>query len=138
MNDLECLALPRLQWPLLDKFYRTHGSPMRIARHGQPWVARNPAIAAALCLSPVEQGYWLTGLFVAPSQRRGGVATTLLQQSLASTPGPVWLFCPAQLNAFYGRLEFTPCEVLPESLAGRLARYSRSKALVALCRAVAA
>lgn len=138
MPALHCIALPRLQRPLLDKFYRVHGSPMRAAREGQPWVARQDEIVGALNLTPVAGGYWLTGLFVAPALRGQSIAATLVQQSLAHSLGPVWLFCHPELLTFYQRLGFAPCLRLPEALAHRLARYTLSKPLVALGHGVPA
>ncbi len=84
----------------------------------------------------MAEGHWLTSLFVAPALRGQAIAATLVQQSLAHTPGPVWLFCNPELLAFYQRLGFTPCQRLPEALANRLARYTRSKPLVALSHGV--
>lgn len=124
--------LPQLQRPLLDKFYRTHGSPMRAGHLGQPWVARHGEIVAALCLTPTAQGHWLTGLFVAPSARRQAIASTLVRQALGQLDGPVWLFCHPELAGFYQLLGFQPCPQLPAALRDRLVRYSRSKALVAM------
>lgn len=132
MRELHYERLPLLQRPLLDKFYRAHGSPMRAGNQGQPWVARHGEIVAALCLTPIDQGHWLTGLFVAPGARRQAIASTLVRQALEQADGPVWLFCHPELTAFYQLLGFQPCLHLPATLADRLIRYSRSKALVAL------
>lgn len=121
--------------PLLDKFYRAHRSPMRVPAGAQSWVARHREILAALNLSPVEHGYWLSGLLVAPEQRRRGLAGHLLGQALARTPGTVWLFCHPDLADFYRRAGFMPTTDLPQPLAERLARYRRYKALVALAHA---
>lgn len=118
---------------LLDHFYRQHGSRMRAA-DGERWVARAPGISAGLSLSPVADGFWLTGLFVAPAQRGQGLAAGLVQAALADRPGATWLFCHPDLTAFYQRLGFTVSSALPETLAARLARYQRSKRLVALER----
>lgn len=120
--------------PLLDKFYRAHRSPMRVPAGAQSWVARQREILAALNLSPVERGYWLSGLLVVPEQRRRGLAGRLLEQALARTPGPVWLFCHPNLADFYRRAGFMPTTDLPQPLMERLARYRRHKTLVALAR----
>lgn len=132
MSDLHYERLPQLQRPLLDKFYRAHGSPMRAGNQGQPWVARHGEIIAALCLTPIAQGHWLTGLFVAPNARRQAIASTLVRQAMGPLDGPVWLFCHPELTAFYHPLGFQPCQHLPAALGDRLTRYSRSKTLVAL------
>nr|WP_225935912.1 GNAT family N-acetyltransferase [Pseudomonas fakonensis] len=108
---------------------------MRAAGEGVQWVARNGEIVAGMNLLPVAAGHWLTGLFVAPSQRGQRVGSQLLEAALNATPGPVWLFCDPQLVPFYARLGFINAESLPEALASRLARYQRSKPLVALLRA---
>ncbi|MNM82551.1 Acetyltransferase (GNAT) family protein [compost metagenome] len=97
-------------------------------------MVRQPEILAALNLSPVGGGHWLTGLLVAPAQRRQGLASRLIEHALAQTPGPVWLFCHPQLVDFYARLDFTPAAELPAPLAERLARYQQHKTLVALVR----
>jgi GNAT superfamily N-acetyltransferase len=118
--------------PLLNKFYRTHNSPMRAASEGQLWVARRGQIIAGLCLTPVAQGQWLTGLFVDPACRGQRLATQLVERALAQLDGPVWLFCHPDLQPFYERLGFTLDPPLPQSLKDRLGRYVRSKSLIAM------
>lgn len=130
------LLAPALR-PLLDKFYRAHRSPMRGPSGAQAWVARRREILAVLCLSAVDGGHWLTGLLVAPCARRQGLASRLVGQALAQTPGPVWLFCHPALADFYERLGFAQTPHLPPSLAERLARYRRSKPLIAMAHGAA-
>jgi GNAT superfamily N-acetyltransferase len=132
MTELHFAPLAPPLKPLLDKFYRAHRSPMRAPSGAQVWVARRQDIVAALCLTPVDGGHWLTGLLVAPSERRHGLASQLVELALARTPGPVWLFCHPDLVGFYQRLGFAPATQLPAALAERLARYQRNKSLVAL------
>ena len=98
------------------------------------WVAQDSEIVAALCLRPVAQGHWLTGLFVAPAQRQRGLASQLIELALTHTAGAIWLFCHPELGPFYRRLDFMPCANLPPALHERLLRYQRSKALIALER----
>ncbi|MDM3885463.1 GNAT family N-acetyltransferase [Pseudomonas sp. BCRC 81390] len=107
---------------------------MRAASDGQLWVARAPVIIAGLSLSPVDNGFWLTGLFVAPQYRGQRIAGRLIEAALAQASGPTWLFCHPDLATFYRRLGFDTAGHLPEALAGRLQRYQRSKRLVALQR----
>ncbi|MBV2134541.1 GNAT family N-acetyltransferase [Pseudomonas sp. MAP12] len=134
MNELHFgLLAPALQ-PLLGKFYRAHRSPMRAPPEAQTWVVRQTEILGALNLSPVGGGHWLTGLLVAPAQRRQGLASRLIEHALAQTPGPVWLFCHPQLADFYTGLGFTLAAELPAPLAERLARYRQHKTLIALAR----
>lgn len=133
MADYHCERLAPALHPLLDKFYRACRSPMRAANGAQAWVVRQPGIVAALCLTPVDDGgHWLTGVLVAPAERRQGLASRLIEHALAQTPGPAWLFCHPELVGFYRRLGFTPATQLPAPLAERLARYQRHKTLVAL------
>jgi GNAT superfamily N-acetyltransferase len=134
MPDLHCSALPAPLLPLADEFYRTHRSPMRVDRQAQVWVARRTEIVAALCLRPITGGHWLSGLFVAPPQRRQGLARQLIEQALAQASGPAWLFCDPELHSFYASLGFLPCTSLPTALAERLSRYRRKKNLIALFR----
>jgi len=134
MPDLYCRVLPVPLLPLVDEFYRAHRSPMRVDRRAQIWVVQRTEIVAALCLRPLAQGYWLSGLFVAPSQRRQGLARQLLGQALTQASEPVWLFCDPELHSFYENLGFIPCTSLPTALAERLSRYQRKKNLIALCR----
>ncbi|MFV3291907.1 GNAT family N-acetyltransferase [Pseudomonas sp. NY11955] len=107
---------------------------MRAASDAELWVARAPVIIAGLSLSAVNEGFWLTGLFVDPQRRSQGVAARLVEAALAQVDGPVWLFCHPDLAPFYQRLGFDLAGQLPEALAGRLQRYQRSKRLVALQR----
>jgi GNAT superfamily N-acetyltransferase len=134
MPDLHCRVLPAPLLPLVDEFYRAHRSPMRVDCRAQIWVAQRTEIVAALCLRPLAQGHWLSGLFVAPSQRRQGLARQLLGQALAQAGEPVWLFCDPELHSFYENLGFLPCTSLPTALAERLSRYRRKKKLIALYR----
>ncbi|MCE0864029.1 GNAT family N-acetyltransferase [Pseudomonas alloputida] len=107
---------------------------MRAASDAELWVARAPGIIAGLSLSAVGEGFWLTGLFVAPQRRNQGVAARLVEAALAQVGGPVWLFCHPDLMPFYQRLGFDLAQQLPEALASRLLRYQRNKRLVALQR----
>lgn len=132
MSELHIGPLVGLERGLLDRFYRQHRSPMRASAEGQLWAARAPGIVGGLCLSGVPGGWWLTGLFVAPQQRRQNVASQLVNTALASIDDGVWLFCHPELVAFYQRLGFGPGLNLPPVLADRLARYQRTKPLVAL------
>ncbi|WP_409298529.1 GNAT family N-acetyltransferase [Pseudomonas sp. KCJK8993] len=120
--------------PLLNKFYRQHRSSMRASTDGQLWVLRDGEILAGMSLSPVAQGYWLTGLFVAPPHRGQGLAGRLLDGALGSLQGPVWLFCHPDLAPWYQRLGFVAAPRLPQPLAERLVRYQRSKPLLAMAR----
>ncbi|TFF35593.1 GNAT family N-acetyltransferase [Pseudomonas sp. RIT623] len=126
--------LPEVQRRLLDHFYRQHGSRMRAAGEGEQWVARADAIIAGVNLTPVTGGQWLTALFVAPQWRGQHVATRLLDAALRDAPGATWLFCHPDLSRFYQNLAFTPAVDLPQALASRLARYRRSKPLMAMVR----
>jgi GNAT superfamily N-acetyltransferase len=128
-----CL-LPEASKPLLNKFYKAHKSPMRPANEAQLWVAKQQDIVGALCLSAVADGHWLTGLFVAPSLRGQSIASDLIREALAQTAGPVWLFCHPDLLGFYQRAGFEPESALPQTLAERFARYSRTKPLIAMSR----
>ncbi|AGZ36417.1 N-acetyltransferase GCN5 [Pseudomonas sp. VLB120] len=134
MPLLHCTQLTALERRLLDHFYRQHGSRMRAASDGELWVARRTEIIAGLSLAPIENGHWLTGLFVAPQQRKQGVAGQLIDAALAGGRGPIWLFCHPDLAPFYQHLAFETAAQLPEALAARLARYQRSKRLVAMVR----
>ena len=126
--------LPSALRPLVDKFYRQHRSSMRSQAGDELWVAQQGSeIIAALCLRPIASGQWLTGLFVAPAQRRQGLANCLLANVLkAHHPQPLWLFCHPDLSTFYQRQGFHPCTQLPAELQQRLTRYQRTKALLAL------
>nr|WP_314876073.1 GNAT family N-acetyltransferase [uncultured Pseudomonas sp.] len=107
---------------------------MRSAAGGELWVARAGAIIAGMSLSTVGHGQWLTGLLVDPQWRGRGIAGQLVEAALVTASGPVWLFCYPDLLPFYQRLGFGPAHDLPQALTMRLARYQRSKSLVALGR----
>lgn len=129
--------LPALQHPLLNKFYRSHASRMRASPEAEVWVVRNPEIIAGLCLTAITEGYWLTGLFVAPEHRKHGVAQYLLQHTQqAHSNSPIWLFCHPDLIGFYQHTGFRITEQLPEQLKNRLSRYQKHKNLVAMHRFV--
>ncbi|WP_205300197.1 GNAT family N-acetyltransferase [Pantoea sp. Tr-811] len=132
MTTLHCTPLLGAERRLLAHFYKQHGSRMRAANDGQLWVARSDTIVAGLCLSAVADGQWLTGLFVAPTQRGRGAGAALVEAALAAQAGPTWLFCHPDLAPYYQRLGFNATTALPEALASRLLRYQRSKALVAM------
>jgi GNAT superfamily N-acetyltransferase len=132
MPEIEFCLLPEVCQPLLDKFYRSHRSAMRSTSGAQMWVARQPDIIGALSLRSVSGGYWLTGLFVDPERRSEGIAGRLIARALEESSGTVWLFCDPDLTGFYERHSFTLADELPQSLAEKLMRYSRAKALVAM------
>ncbi|AMB85492.1 GNAT family acetyltransferase [Pseudomonas agarici] len=132
MPNTDYALLPEPLRPLLNKFYRAHNSSMRSAGNGQLWVARHQEIIAGLCLTPVAEGCWLTGLLVDPRWRGQGIASALIARARREAKGPVWLLCHPHLQGFYARLGFSPAQALPQALEDRLARYSRSKPLVAL------
>lgn len=135
MSDIQFGLLPEACRPLLNKFYREHQSPMRAASKGQAWVARQQQLEiGALCLTAVEDGHWLTGLFVAPSWRSQGIARRLIEAALGALEGPVWLFCHPELLGFYQPIGFNEAQRLPVALGERFMRYRRGKPLVALCR----
>lgn len=136
MSEIDFGRLPEACRPLLNKFYRDHQSPMRAATKGQIWVAKDTDMRGALCLTAVDNGHWLTGLFVAPALRGQGIAQRLIEAAMAPLEGPVWLFCHPDLQAFYLRSGFGKAQRLPAALGERFMRYSRSKPLVALCRVV--
>jgi len=124
--------LPTELHPLLNKFYRAQRSQMRVMPGAHCWVAKDSRIIAGLCLTPLEQGHWLTGLLVAPEYRSQGLAQRLVLQSLCSTQAPVWLFCHPRLAGFYEQLGFQRTSELPEPLDTRLRRYVQHKPLIAL------
>lgn len=131
LPDILFERLPALQRPLLNKFYKLHRSPMRSSTE-QAWVARSGDIVAALNLSPVADGYWLTGLFTDPTVRGRGVAGALIHKVREQHAGSIWLFCQPTLTDFYARLGFHRCDDLPAPLGERLQRYQRSRELVAM------
>ncbi|PRW96507.1 N-acetyltransferase [Pseudomonas fragi] len=132
MTAIIYAPLEAVLWPLMNKFYRAHQSSMKAVRDAQLWVARQEEIIAGLCLRPMAHGYWLTGLFVAPELRGQGVAGALASQAVAACDGPVWLFCDPQLQGFYEKLGFSLDVELPHALHGRLVRYQRNKAMIAM------
>ncbi|MDD0972818.1 GNAT family N-acetyltransferase [Pseudomonas fontis] len=135
MSQIRASALTPPERPLLNKFYRSLASPMRASAQGQLWVARAEAIVAALSLTPVPGGHWLTSLLVDPAWRGRGVARQLIAQACIDKLGCIWLFCHPDLEGFYAAQGFERTETLPPVLAERLARYQRSKPLLALARA---
>ena len=132
MPHLNIARLTDLERPLLNKFYRQHGSPMRASGEGQLWVARRDEIIAALCLRPVSGGHWLTGLFVDPACREQGIAATLIAEAVKGLELPVWLFCHPDLRGFYERRGFTFDPPMPYAMVERLSRYARSKPMIAM------
>ncbi|MDH2247005.1 GNAT family N-acetyltransferase [Pseudomonas sp. GD03855] len=132
MPSPEYSQLPAALQPLLVRFYRTHNSRNRVRHEAMCWVARRGDIVAGLCLTPIAQGHFLTGLLVAPAERNQGIGAQLVREALASTQGTVWLFCKPELLDFYGRLGFSTTDNLPEMLRDRLMRYRRNKTLIAL------
>lgn len=134
MTTLRYCLLTETERPLLNKFYKTQGSPMRAAAQGQLWVARTEEIIAALSLSPVSGGYWLTGLWVAESCRGRQIARHLVEAAVQHIEGTTWLFCHPDLQSFYQQQRFSLCTDLPAALTERLTRYQRSKSLVAMAR----
>lgn len=132
MPALDFSPLPQALQPLLVRFYRAHNSRNRVRAEAVCWVARRGGILAGLCLTPVAHGHFLTGLLVTPPERNRGIGARLVREALAASAGPVWLFCKPELLPFYTRLGFGVADQLPDTLAERLARYRRTKTLIAL------
>ena len=132
IDPIRCACLSATERPLLNKLYKIHGSAMRTSDAGEVWVARAGEIIGGLSLTPVPDGQWLTGLLVAPDWRGKGVARLLSDH--AGGAERTWRFCHPDLQGFYERLGFMVNEDLPQTLADRLARYRRSKPLLAMVR----
>jgi GNAT superfamily N-acetyltransferase len=132
MPNTQYTQLAEPLWPLLNKFYRSHQSSMKAVRDAQLWVGKRDEIIAGLCLRPMAEGFWLTGLFVDPALRGQGIAGALMAQALVQIKAPVWLFCHPDLREFYERNGFTADPLLPYALAERLARYKRNKPMIAM------
>lgn len=123
--------LAKNQHILLRKFYRHHKSSMKVTQNSEVWVVRASTLVAGVCLSPVDNGYWLTSLYTAPEYRRLGVASLLIKHLQATyLESPVWLFCHPDLQNFYRSLGFREAQQLPGVLCQRLARYQQHKALL--------
>ena len=132
MPELHIEPLAEPLWPLLNKFYRSHNSPMKAQKSGRLWVARDSEIVAGLCLTQVVGGQFLTGVFVDPAYRGQGLAARLIRQAVAEVDGTVWLLCHPDLEGLYQRLGFSQDTVLPQSLSERLVRYKRNKPMIAM------
>ena len=132
MPDLQIELLAEPLWPLLNKFYRHHNSPMKALKDGRLWVARDAEIVAGLCLTPVVGGQWLTGVFVDPAYRGQGLAARLIDDAVADAEGTVWLMCHPDLEGLYQRMGFSQDTLLPQSLSERLVRYKRNKPMIAM------
>lgn len=134
MSTVQYLSLEPALRPLLNKFYRSHGSAMRTSSGAALWVARQGEIVAVLNLRPVLGGQWLTGLLVAPEQRGKGLATQLMAHALHQADSPTWLFCHPELASLYQRSGFSETIELPASLEEKLLRYQRTKLLITMVR----
>ena len=132
MPELHIEPLAEPLWPLLNKFYRRHNSPMKAQKGGRLWVARDSEIVAGLCLTQVVGGQFLTGVFVDPTYRGQGLAARLIRQAVAEVDGTVWLLCHPDLEGLYQRIGFSQDTVLPQSLSERLVRYKRNKPMIAM------
>lgn len=132
MPELHIEPLAEPLWPLLNKFYRSHNSPMKAQKGGRLWVARDSEIVAGLCLTQVVGGQFLTGVFVDPTYRGQGLAARLIRQAVAEVDGTVWLLCHPDLEGLYQRIGFSQDTVLPQSLSERLVRYKRNKPMIAM------
>jgi GNAT superfamily N-acetyltransferase len=132
MPNLQIELLAEPLWPLLNKFYRSHNSPMKALKGGRLWVARDGEIVAGLCLTPVVGGQWLTGVFVDPAYRGQGLAARLIGAALADVQGTLWLLCHPDLEGLYQRMGFSQDTLLPQSLSERLVRYKRNKPMIAM------
>src|SRR5690606_31951853 len=115
-----------------NKIYRYLRIQMRVMPGALYRVAKDSQIVAGLCLTPLEQGHWLTGLLDAPDYRGRGLAQHLIRQALYSAQAPVWLICHPRLAGFYAQMGFEQTTELPQPLADRLRRYGEHKPLIAL------
>lgn len=132
MPDTQYTLLAEPLWPLMNKFYRAHQSPMKAVREARLWVARRDEIVGALSLRPVAGGHWLTGLFVDPACRGQGIAAALIGQAVHDVEEPVWLYCHPDLRGFYEDCGFNVDPTMPYAMVERLSRYARSKPMIAM------
>jgi len=129
--------VPPLLYPLANRFYRQYQRGTKANRQHHIWVIREQNhqqdhILCCGCLQPVDDGYWLTSLLVAPEHRRRRLASALLLHVRKQYSGPIWLFCAPDLKELYLQAGYQSASALPEALAARLARYQRHKPLIAL------
>lgn len=92
------------------------------------WIKNQTFPVGALWLRPVDDGYWLRSLYIAPSYRHQGLATELLRHTIQCLEkGQVIAFARPELTTLYHIIGFEEihAESLPHLLQQKLAQYQR-------------
>lgn len=117
--------LPPIKYPLATKYYQNHGIKSRVSGNNIVMVARkeNNIIAVAK-LAPIEELWFLTGVYVDSSLRGLGIASGLINQISKQQP-IVYSFPYAHLVTFYQKLGFLLIapDLLPYELNQRFHAY---------------
>lgn len=122
-----CLWLDKVQYPLVNKFYRAEGERGKVRGDDRCAVIKSAAgeILAAACLRPVDDAELLMGMAVAQKHRGQGYARLLLQTMAGDFSHRTHTFSYSNLTTFYASEGFqeTAISNLPEALRRRFISY---------------
>ncbi|RJG49386.1 GNAT family N-acetyltransferase [Motilimonas pumila] len=135
--------LPPLEYPLVNRLYKSHYKPGKLSGSNSAYVLRHPEkgnIVACVKLNLYPEYWFLSSLLVLPPYRRLGLAGLLLKGALSQLPShhPVYCFAQPQLAPIYLAQGFTLVadDFLPADLRARIGKYRRKQSLHAFVRPV--
>jgi len=119
--------LPKVKYPLATKFYKNHGIKSRVSSDNIVVIAReNNVIIGVAKLAPINDLWFLTGVYIDLEQRGQGIGSELITQ-LCQQKTTIYTFPYAHLTALYQKLGFlnATSDLLPYELTQRFDAYTK-------------
>lgn len=118
--------LETVQLPLVNKFYKANRARGKAKGNERVWVAKdNGEIVGAARVADISGFDFLTGVMVAVTHQRQGIAAALVLQMVNAQQKPCFTFPYGHLVDLYQKLGFVEVDVseLPKPIEMRFERY---------------
>jgi len=130
--------LESISYPLVKKFYKTHGQNIKTNRLDQVFAAfTNQTMMGCLRIAPVDEERLLRSVFIAPSHRGKHLATDLVQYALLhAKQDTIWTFPYLNLVALYAKVGFNEVkeEDMPDHLRSVFQAYKSQGRKISVMR----